>query len=179
MTEGHVFIATSLDGFIARPDHGLDWLTGRDFSGEDHGYAAFLAEMDGIVMGSATFRTVAGFDPWPYALPVVVASRSMTTADLPPALSQRVRVMADPPAALMARLGAEGWQRAYVDGGALIRSFLAAGLIRRLTITTVPVLIGAGRPLFGGTGADIALHHAETRSFPSGLVQSTYRVPAP
>ncbi|NKX43514.1 dihydrofolate reductase family protein [Roseicyclus persicicus] len=179
MTEGHVFIATSLDGFIARPDHALDWLTGRDFGGEDHGYDAFLADMDGVVMGSGTFRAVAGFDPWPYALPVVVLSRSMAEADLPPALRPHVRVLADPPAALMARLGAEGWRRAYVDGGALIRSFLGAGLIRRMTISTLPVLIGAGRPLFGGTGPDIALRHEATRSFPSGLVQSTWTVPAP
>ncbi len=73
-------------------------------------------------------------------------------------------------------LDQRGFKRAYVDGGITIQRFLRAGLIDDLTVTTIPVLIGQGIPLFGETGRDIPLRHVATRSFPSGLVQSEYRV---
>ena len=174
---GHVFIATSLDGFIARPDGAIDWLD-RPGTDEDHGYAAFLSRMDGLLMGRATCETVRGFDiPWPYEKPVVVLSRSLTEAELPPDLAGRVRIWDASPRAALARLHAEGWARAYVDGGALIRSCLESGLIDEITLTRLPVLIGEGRPLFGPLPADVALIHLGTRSFASGLVQSRYALP--
>lgn len=173
MIEGHVFIATSMDGFIARQDGALDWLDvpGAD---EDHGYDTFIADMDGLIMGRGTFETVLGFGEWPYEKPVVVMSRSLET--VPAALDGRVRLVSQSPREVMDTLAEEGWRRAYVDGGALITSFLEAGLITRMTITRLPVLIGSGLPLFGRLPKDIALRHVETRSFPSGLVQSTYDV---
>ena len=62
----------------------------------------------------------------------------------------------------------------YVDGGLTIQGFLREGLIQRLIITRIPVLIGAGIPLFGSLPNDVRLEHVRTRSFPSGLVQSEY-----
>lgn len=175
MVTGHVFIATSLDGFIARPDGGLDWLLPFSGQGEDHGYDAFLDRMDGIVMGRATFETVRGFgSTWPYAKPVVVLSRTLGPQDLPEELRGRVEVAAGPPRALFGDLSARGWRRAYVDGGAVIRSCLAEGLVQEIVLSRVPVLIGTGLPLFGGTGPDLRLRHESTRAFPSGLVQSRY-----
>ena len=173
MTEGHVFIATSLDGYIARADGGLDWLevAGTD---DDHGYSAFMEDMDGLVMGRGTFETVLGFGDWPYEKPVVVVSRSL--AALPPALEGKVRLHRGTPDQVMADLTAEGWARAYIDGGQLITAFLASGLIQRLTLTRIPVLIGGGLPLFGALPHDIALRHVTTRAYDSGLVQSTYEV---
>lgn len=176
MTEAHVFIATSLDGFIAREDGALDFLDvpGAD---EDHGYTAFMERMDGLIMGRSTFETVLGFDiPWPYEKPVWVLSQSLTQAEMPATLSGRVRILPDSPVEVLARAEKEGWARAYVDGGRLIQSFLAAGLISEMTITHIPVLLGAGRPLFGTLPGDVALTHIETKSWPSGLVQSRYRV---
>lgn len=177
MTEGHVFIATSLDGQIARPDGTIDWLLSRDDSartGEDFGYGAFIAGMDGIVMGSGTYGAVRGMSPWRYDLPVVVmTARPQDWSTDPPPM---VHFTSDGPADLMAKLAAQGWRHVYVDGGAVIRSFLAAGLIAELTLTQVPVLIGAGRPLFGAVPADIGLDHLATRSFANGMVQSRYRV---
>ena len=179
MVTGHVFIATSLDGFIARRDGSLDWLFAASGQGEDHGYDRFMAGMDGVVMGRGSFEAVLGFGvPWPYAKPVVVLSRTLARGDLPEELRGRVAVSAEAPRPLFERLWREGWRRAYVDGGAVIRSFLADGLIADMVLTRAPVLIGDGRSLFGGAGPDRLLRHAETRAFPSGLVQSRYEVAA-
>ena len=176
---GHVFIATSLDGYIARPDGRIDWLDRVPSDGDDHGYAAFFARMDGIVMGRATFETVLGFGEWPYEKPVVVVSRSLSASDVPKELSGRVRVHGGPPKEILTELGAQGWTRAYVDGGRLIQSFLREGLIADLIITRIPVLLGSGLPLFGELASDVCLQHVTTASFTSGLVQSHYRVLSP
>lgn len=175
MITGHVFIATSLDGFIARADGGIDWLDGANAAGEDHGYDRFIAGMDGIVMGHATFRLAAGFDPWPYDLPVLVLSRTCEPDSLPHALAGKVSIVRSVSAAL--DIAAQrGWQRLYIDGGQTIRAFLDAGIVRDMILTRVPVLLGTGLPLFGDVAADIPLRHLGTRSFPSGLVQSHYQL---
>lgn len=176
MPTGHVFIGTSLDGFIARRDGDIDWLTGFSSLGEDHGYAAHIDRVDGIIMGRGTFEAVKGFEPWPYDRPVLVLSRRLAETDIPDALRGKVEIIdAAPPDAM--KLGGErGWRGVYVDGGAVIQSFLRAGLIDDMVISRVPVLIGEGLPLFGRLEGDVALEHVETKSFPSGLVQSFYRV---
>ncbi len=176
MISGHVFIATSLDGFIARPDGTLDWLLSRDAADEDHGYTDFIADMDGIVMGRGSYETVLAFDPWPYDKPLVVLSKSLAGSPVPAHLAGRVRFCDLSPKAAMAMLKAEGWRRVYVDGGQIVQAFLRDGLIADMVVTRVPVLIGQGRPLFGAIAADIALTHVATRAFPSGLVQSHYRI---
>ena len=179
MVTGHVFIATSLDGFIARQGGGLDWLFASDPGGENHGYDAFMARMDGIIMGRGTFESVLTLGPWSYPKPVVVMSRSLTDADVPADLAGRVRITAEPPRPLFERLSREGWRRAYVDGGKVIRSCLAEGLIEDLILTRAPVLIGTGRPLFGSLEQDLRLVHQGTEAFPSGLVQSRYCFSSP
>lgn len=181
MTTGHVFIATSLDGFIARPDGGLDWLSGRPGAppppeGEDFGYADFISGMDGIVMGRWTFETVADFTSWPYEELVIVLSDTLRTENIPSRLRGKVRLMAGTPRDIMRTLEAEGWRRAYIDGGHTIRRFLAAGCIHEMTISRLPVLLGQGRSLFGAGERDRWMEHVETRSFAGGLVQSHYRV---
>ena len=125
------FLATSLDGFIAREDGRVDWLG--PFEKEEHGYQAFFDLFHGeeFLAGS----------------PVDVA-------------------------ASLARTGA---RRAYVDGGAVVSSFLAAGLLDDLTISIVPVLLGSGIRLFQGGLGEIPLHLESVRPFPSGLVQARYR----
>jgi len=176
MTTGHVFIGTSLDGFIARRNGDIDWLVGFSALGEDHGYDAHMARVDGLVMGRGTFETVRDFDPWPYDKPVLVLSRTLTPAAVPPQLAGKVEVLDASPQQAMEQAAARGWTGVYVDGGAVIQSFLRAGLIADMVVSRVPVLIGEGRPLFGPLDADLALHHEWTRTFPSGLVQSFYRV---
>jgi len=176
MPTGHVFIATSLDGFIARPDGSLDWLILPEHQGEDHGYTGFIQTMDAIIMGRGTYEAVRGFDPWPYDKPVLVLSRQLAGTEPPPALRGKLAFADLSPQAAMDHLASQGAARVYVDGGQIVQSFLRAGLVADMVISRIPVLIGEGRSLFGDTGGDIRFSHEETRSFPSGLVQSRYRL---
>lgn len=180
MTTGHVFIATSLDGFVARSDHQLDWLMKQDTAGEDHGFEEFMASVDGLVMGRGSYETVLGFDQeWPYAKPVIVLSRSLSQSDVPAALAEKVEVSALDPAALMVRLAKDGWSRVYVDGGRVVQSFIRLGLVESIVLTRVPILIGDGVPLFGEIERDIDLELLNSKSFGSGMVQSHYRLKNP
>jgi len=173
---GHVFIAASLDGYIARPDGAIDWLDPYAASGEDHGYNVFMDAMDGIVMGRGTYETALSFGGWPYNKPVIVMSATLTAKDLRPDLTGKVRITANAPKAVMEELADQGLRKVYVDGGKLIQSFLRAGLITDLVITRVPILLGQGLPLFGAVEADIGLRHLGTTAFQSGLVQSKYEI---
>lgn len=176
MTTGHIMMAMSLDGFVARPDHSLDWLNKQATQGEDHGFAAFQDRMDVIVMGSGSFRTVVGFEEWPYTIPCIVMSRTMTDEDVPVELRGKVEVSKLEPKALMDSLQKRGLKRAYVDGGAVIRSFIQAGLIEDMKISIVPILLGEGIRIFGANDTDIDLKLVSSTSFPSGLVDLEYRV---
>ena len=179
MTTGHVFIATSLDGFIARKDHQIDWLENQGTTTEEHGYTKFIDSIDGIIFGRKTYEVVLDLtsgDDWPYTKPVIVLSRTLTNADIPPHLTGKVTITNDSPADLLTSLDKRGWKRAYIDGGITIQSFLNEGLIEDLIITTLPVLIGDGIPLFGKIQKDINLELIASQQFPSGLIQSHYRV---
>ena len=167
-----VFVGTSLDGFIARLDGGLDWLP--EGGGEPHGYDEFFASVDALVIGRKTFETVLTFGTWPYQEKRVVILSSHPL-DLS-AFGETVEQMEGPPAQIITRLAGRGAHHIYVDGGITIQRFLQAGLVDRLIITRVPVLIGSGIPLFGSLPHDVRLQHVSTRHFPSGLVQSEYRV---
>lgn len=176
MITGHVFIATSLDGFIARDDGDIEWLLKYNTPDEDHGYNGFMENIDAIVMGRGTFEAMRDVTPWFYNRPVLVLSKTLAGQQVPPALSGKVRFSGTSPRETMAMLEGEGCARVYVDGGQVIQSFLTEGLISDLVVTRVPILLGSGRALFGPLAQDIHLEHTATRSFPSGLVQSTYSV---
>lgn len=173
-----VFIATSLDGYIARADGGIDWLERVQQGlppGEDCGYGRFISTVDGLVMGRKTLELVLSFPQWPYGdLPVHVLSSQWTA--LPPGVPASVSLSQEAPAALVRRLSEQGARRLYVDGGATIQRFLQDGLIDELTITRIPILLGGGRPLFGALERDIEWEHVDTRTYPLGLVQSVYRL---
>lgn len=176
MTSGHVMMAMSLDGFVAREDHQLDWLMKQNTSDEDHGYDDFIASIDVIVMGSNSFRTVLSFEDWPYDKPVIVLSQNLKTEDTPAGLANKVEVLNHTPSSLITELEARNIDRAYIDGGAIIRSFLAEGFIETLHITIVPILIGGGVPLFDTLPKDIDLQLKNSETFASGLVDLHYRV---
>jgi dihydrofolate reductase len=170
-----VFVGTSVDGFIARPDGAFDFLTtGSDADGASNGFDAFLATVDVIVMGRNTYEVVLPMPAWPYGTtPLVVLSHR----PLPPAPSGvAVQPMAGTPAEIFEALASRGHQHAYVDGGETIQSFLRAGLIDHLTVTAVPVLIGSGISLFGALERDVRLTHVATRTLAGGAVQSEYDV---
>ena len=172
-----VYIATSLDGFIARENGDIDWLPapGEGGSAEDYGYKEFMDTVDVLVMGRTTFEKVLTFPGWPYGnKPVIVLSHRQV--NIPKHLAKSVETMSCSPHDLVKRLSECGARHIYVDGGKTIRGFLDAGLIQQLIITRVPILIGRGILLFGPLKHDIRLRHVETRQFPDGLVQNRYEV---
>jgi len=169
-----VFVGTSLDGFIARPNGALDFLDAG--GGEPHGYDEFMASVDALVIGRNTFDTVLGFGGWAYGQKPVFVLSSRPLPSVPPVAV--VERMGGDVAAIVSQLDARGVRHAYVDGGITIQRFLQARLIQRLIITRVPVLIGAGIPLFGPLLHDIPLRHIATRQYKGGLVQSEYEIAA-
>ena len=175
-----MFIGTSLDGFIAREDGGLDWLIGgTDLTPQEYGYDAFIKDIDAIVMGRRTYDVGLTFEPWPYQeMPVIVLShRPIQQPKSAP--KAKVESMSGEPKDIVAALGKRGLRRLYVDGGETIREFLRAGLVDEITISQLPVLIGKGIPLFGPLSHDVKLRHIKTQTFRGGMVQTTYAVETP
>ena len=172
-----VFIATSLDGFIARPDGDVSWLHEYEpmGDGDDGGYGELFDSVDALVMGRGTFEKVLAFDGWPYGTkPVIVLSKSLS--EVPEKLRDHVRIDASAPQDILNALSIEGYQHIYLDGGKVIQSFLREGLVDEMTLTVIPILLGQGLPLFGYLEADIKLQLLESRSWDNGFVQSRYRV---
>ena len=168
-----VFCGVSVDGFLARPDGTFDFL---DAGGQEpHGYEEFYDSVDVVVIGRKTFDVVRGFGGWYYGKKQVIVL-SGQPLDFSSIQGATVEQMSGEPAEIVERLKARGFQHAYIDGGITIQRFLAAGLIDRLVITRVPVLIGAGIPLFGLLPHDILLRHIATRSYHGGLVQTEYEI---
>jgi dihydrofolate reductase len=166
---GAVFIAASLDGYIARPDGRIDWLISAAEQAGDTGYEEFIADIDSVVMGRKTYEQTLTFDAWPHEGRRV----AVLSTGLPTGIDQRISVHRTV-AELVEALTASGAARVYVDGGQVIQTFLAGGLIQELTLTTVPVLLGSGIPLFGHLTHDLPLTHRKTTVLGAGLVQSTY-----
>jgi dihydrofolate reductase len=174
-----VFIATSLDGFIAREDGNIDWLTAfEDPGGEDYGFGTFMKSVDAIVMGRKTWDFVRTLTAWPYGkTPVVVLSSKKI--EIPKAFAKMVSTMSGKVDTIINALAEREMRHLYVDGGITIQRFINSGAIQRLIITRIPVLIGTGIPLFGKLErGDVRLKHVATRSYPNGLVQSAYEVAA-
>ncbi len=181
-----VYIATSLDEFIARENGELDWLEGSgeevneedksaESRGEDYGYKDFTGSVDALVMGRHTFDKVLSFGEWAYGdKPVVVLSSR--PLEIPEHLSRTVEAVSGSPEEVAAWLSERGVKHLYTDGGETVQRFLRMGLIQRFVITRIPVLIGAGIPLFGPLDGDIKLRHVRTQSYPSGFVQSEYEI---
>ncbi|MCP4337896.1 MAG: dihydrofolate reductase [Desulfobulbaceae bacterium] len=173
-----VYIATSLDGFIARSNGELDWLdeaNGMVPEGEDCGFMDFMNSVDTLLMGRKTFEKVLSFGQWPYGdTPVVVLSRNPIT--FPDHLPSTVSHSSEQSEKLLKRLAGEGVKHVYVDGGKTIQGFLSEGLVTEITVTVIPVILGEGIPLFGSLKDDIHLTHIRTTAFDFGFVQSTYAV---
>lgn len=188
-----MFVATSLDGFIASSDGSVDWLLrfhARFPAGEDFGFARFTSSVDAMVMGRHTFEQVLTFPQWPYArMPVVVMTSGSADrihqkmqelpADrrLPSDVSVSVSA-GETPTELVDRLTQEGKRHLYIDGGLTVQSFLEAKLVDEITISTIPILLGSGKSLFSSSGRaeEQPLEHVETKAYELGLVQSKWRV---
>ncbi len=167
-----VFCAASLDGFLARADDSIDWL--KPFEGDPHGYEEFVATIDAVLIGRRTFEVVLGFGQWFYTKPVFVLSRTLKSLTLPQGAV--CELISGEPREVLHRLKQLGYHHIYIDGGMVIQQFLRAGLLDTLTVTHIPIVLGDGIPLFGSLGREVHVRHVATRTFPSGMVQSTYDV---
>ena len=172
-----VFIATSLDGYIARPNGDINWLMEADNSGgkEDYGYKEFSDTVDCMVMGRNSMEMVMGFPEWPYKSKRVIVL-SNTLKETPSKLQDKVELYSGSLIKLVTELKNDGCKRIYIDGGKTIQSFINENLITDITITKIPILLGEGLSLFGETKHDIKLKHIESKSYPSGFVKSTYEI---
>ncbi|MFI9630607.1 dihydrofolate reductase family protein [Streptomyces sp. NPDC052042] len=163
-------IGTSLDGYIARTDGDIEWLNERGAQAGDTGYDDFMARVDTVVMGRNTYEKVLTFGFWPYeGKRVAVLSTKLSTSDP----NVTVHPTLD---GLLDALAAAGAKNVYADGGQIIQTFLREGILDEITITTAPVLLGAGIPLFGRLDRDIDLTRGDTRALGGGFVQTTYTV---
>ncbi|ADB59124.1 bifunctional deaminase-reductase domain protein [Haloterrigena turkmenica DSM 5511] len=175
MTRGTVtlYIAASLDGFVATADGGVEWLEEYASDGEngaDGNFEAFFADVDCLVMGSRTYEQLLSFDGWPYGeRPTFV----VTSRDLPLATAH-VELVAGNLRELVDGLE-ERYDRIWLVGGAaLAQSFLREGLVDEIRLTVVPVLLGGGIRLFDDDGTEHTLETLECTSFESGLVELRY-----
>jgi dihydrofolate reductase len=169
-----VYIAASLDGFIARKNGDLDWLPAGEEDGEDFGYAEFMSTIDYIVMGRNTFEKVLTFGGWNYNKKVIVlTSRDLT---IPPELANQVEALHLSPRELVQEMSGRGANCIYLDGGVTIQRFLRESLVEEMTITIIPILLGDGLPLFGKLEWDVKLELVKSESFKNGFVQNRYKV---
>lgn len=184
-----VYIATSLDGFIAREDGALDWLPGTQeyaqsadenskylqLENEDYGYQEFIDSVDALVIGRGTYESVLAMGQWFYGDKRVIVLSS-TLSQLADHLPKSVELRSGSVTEIAKELEESGVKHVYVDGGKTIQAFLRVGLIDEMILTRIPVLLGSGIPLFGPLDKDVYLEHVETRSFANSFVQSKYKV---
>jgi len=181
---GAVFIAMSVDGFIATRDHGLKWLDAVQREGEDYGYQEFVSSIDAVLLGRRTFEIMQSLTSEnPFQVPVYVASRSQNATRESAVKFQNINWVSSDLPTLFQQLRASGINRVYVDGGQLIQSALAHDLISEMCISVIPVLLGDGVPLFQGGALKLAsirsLQLSSAKSFESGLVQLRYKINDP
>ena len=174
-TKNSVYIARSLDGFIADRNGGLEWLDAIPIpENVDMGFVSFMESVDALVMGRTTFQTVCGFDvPWPYDKPVFVLSNSLS--EIPSSHKGKAHLIKGPLTNILEQIHAKGYHSLYIDGGRTIQSFLREDLIDEMTITTMPVLLGGGSPLFGDLAVPINFESVASKVFLDKIVQSHYK----
>ena len=170
-----VYIAASIDGYIADRNNKLDWLQMvPNPDNSDFGYAAFLDGIDAIVMGRNTYEMVVSFGgDWPYSKPVFVLSHSLKL--FPEKLQGKVNLIKGTPGEITNTLNNQGFENLYIDGGYTIQSFLEANLIDELIITRIPVLLGGGIPLFGKLSEHRKFKHISTEVLLGEMVVSRFR----
>ncbi|MDN5304522.1 MAG: hypothetical protein PWP46_1408 [Fusobacteriaceae bacterium] len=169
-----VYIATSLDGYIARENGEIDWLNNiENPDNSDFGFNEFISRIDAIVMGRKTYEIVTSFGgEWPYIKPVFVLTNTLNK--IPDKLKDKVFLINGEPEEIIKKLNKKGYRELYIDGGTTINSFLKNNLIDELIITRVPIILGSGIPLFNKLDKQIELKHIETISYNNGLVKSVY-----
>lgn len=175
MKKNTAFMGVSIDGYIADKNGQLDFL---DIIPNDEktdmGYYAFMKTVDAIVMGRHSFETVLSFDiNWPYDKMVFVLSS--TLKKVPAELENKVFIVQGEVNAVLKEIHSMGYESLYIDGGKTVQSFLQEDQIDEMIITTVPILIGGGTPLFGSLSQPLQFELVETQTFLRHVVQRHYR----
>ncbi len=173
-TSNRVFIATSMDGYIADRDNKIDWLdTIPEINTIDTGYNAFVERIDAFLFGRGTYETVCGFDiDWPYTKPAYVLSSKLKSGELK--FDEHVTYLSGKPTEVLKRIHHNGHHNLYIDGGRVIQDFLRMDLIDEMIITTIPVLLGGGVPLFGELDSKLLFHCIETKHFLNSISQNRF-----
>ena len=169
-----VYIATSLDGYIADEKGGLDWLDSTPNPNNlDLGYGDFMRQIDALVMGRTTFETVCGFDvDWPYQKPVFVLSNTLN--EVPELYKGKAFVISGDLKDILAQIHAKGYHQLYIDGGKTIQSFLKEDLIDEMILTTIPILLGGGHALFDRLSSPKQFSCVKSQVLLNNLVQSHF-----
>lgn len=169
-----VFIATSLDGYIADKEGKIDWLHSiPNPEGNNMGYSNFMSTVDALLMGRTTFETVLGFGiPWPYDKPVFVLSTTLSS--VPKELNDKVFVVSGELRNILQEINSKGYKNLYIDGGKTIQGFLSEELIEEMTITIIPALLGGGTKLFGDLKIAQSFKCIETKIFLEQVVQNRF-----
>ena len=170
-----VFIATSLDGFIADKNGGVDWLHSiPNPDNNDMGYVEFNDRIEAIVMGRITFETVIGFDvPWPYNKPVFVLSNKLK--EIPETHKDKAFLISGTLTEILEQIYGKGYGRLYIDGGTTIKNFLKEDLIDEMVLTTIPILLGGGSSLFGDLPNELNFELIGTKTFLNQISQTHYK----
>ena len=168
-----IYIATSIDGYIAKLDGGIDWLMeipNPDQS--DYGFFDFMKRIDGVLMGRKTYEITMDFDQWIYSKPVFVLSNTLEI--LSGNWAAKAELIKGELTEVIAALNNRGINNLYVDGGKIIQSLLALDMIDEMIITRIPTLLGNGIPLFKSNDLELKFEHIETDVYTGGLVKSRY-----
>jgi dihydrofolate reductase len=164
-----IYIAMSIDGYIAREDGDVDWLQKGRIPGEDYGAAKFMETVDVLVMGRNTYEKVLTFDEWPYqGKRVIVLSKTLTSVKNDATLFKgNIKQLID-------KLYDEGVKHVYIDGGMTASQFLNERLVDQMILSVIPVILGAGIPLFSHINTEIDCHLKSSQSYSCGLIQLIY-----
>ena len=170
-----VFIATSIDGYIADKNGGIDWLHSiPNPNNDDMGYVGFTSNIDALVMGRTTFETVCNFDvDWPYDKPVFVLSN--TLVEIPESHRGKAFLINGTLSEIIEQINGNGYNSLYIDGGTTIRNFLKADLIDEMTITIIPIVLGSGLPLFSELPNELKFELVKTKTYLNQIIQSHYK----
>lgn len=172
--QNSIYIAQSLDGYIAGKNGELDWLMSiPNPEGSDYGFAEFMKGIDALVMGRNTFEMVVSFGQWPYTVPVFVPSTTLN--ELPEGYEDKAGLIKGTPREIIASLKEKGHSNLYIDGGHTIHSFLKEDLIDEIIITTASIILGGGIPLFPELENNIDLELISTEKLGPQLVKDTYK----
>lgn len=168
-----LYIAMSLDGFIAKPDNDLSWLNIVEKEGEDYGYSNFCNTVDTIIIGRKTYDKVVsmGFDnPHPDKTTYIVTKT-------PKPQNGNLIYYSDNIKLLVNKLKAESGKNIYCDGGAEIANLLLKEeLLDEIIISIIPIILGNGIPLFKTNNTENKLKLVQSKSFEKGLVQLHYEI---